>query len=98
MTTYKILMYISVYLMIINLYGLILMWTDKKSAESGRWRIAEKQLILVGLIGGAPGAMAGMLMFRHKTKHKRFYIGLPVILLIQWTVVILGLFYKVNWA
>lgn len=88
MLTYKVLMYLSLYLMIINFYGFIIMWTDKKYAKSGKWRIAEKQLMLVGVLGGVPGTMAGMLIFRHKTQHKKFYLGLPVILLIQWILVI----------
>jgi len=98
MISYKALMYISVYLVVVNIYALILMWTDKRSAESGKWRIAEKQLFLVGILGGVPGAMAGMLLFRHKTKHKRFYIGLPAILLIQWLIGIGALVYRIYYT
>lgn len=93
MITYNILAYLSVYLMVINLYGLIIMWTDKRYAKSGKWRIAEKQLMFIGLLGGGPGTMAGMLIFRHKTQHKKFYLGLPLILLTQWMIVIVALIY-----
>lgn len=93
MITNKVLMYISVYLLIINIFGFTIMCIDKKYAKSGKWRIAEKQLIFIGILGGVPGAMAGMLVFRHKTQHKKFYFGLPIILFIQWILLIIALVY-----
>lgn len=98
MISYRALMYLGVYLLCVNIYGLILMWIDKRSAESGKWRIAEKQLFLVGILGGVPGAMAGMLLFRHKTKHKRFYVGLPAMLLVQWLIGMGALVYWIYYA
>lgn len=56
---------------------------DKRRAKNGGWRVPEKTLFLFAAIGGSPGALAGMWMFRHKTKHKSFTIGLPAILLVQ---------------
>lgn len=60
-----------------------LMGIDKHRAKRGRWRIREKTLFLVAFLGGTPGAMLGMRVFRHKTLHKRFAWGLPALLLLQ---------------
>ena len=73
-----------VYLLIVNLIALFLMWRDKRLAkkENAR-RIPEKTLFLSALLGGSVGAIAGMQLFRHKTKHWYFVVGMPVILLAQ---------------
>lgn len=71
------------YLLIINAAGLLLMLIDKRRAKKNLWRIPEKTLITVALIGGSIGAYAGMKLFRHKTKHSKFYIGIPVIIALQ---------------
>lgn len=68
------------YLLIINAAGFLLMLVDKHRAKKNLWRIPEKTLMTVVLIGGSLGAMAGMYTFRHKTKHPKFFIGIPVIL------------------
>lgn len=96
MITYKGLMWIGIYLIGINLYAWLLMWFDKRSAEAGKWRIAEKQLAIAAALGGVPGALAGMVMFRHKTKHRSFYIGLPILMLLQTVGVIVLLIFLVN--
>ncbi len=72
-----------VYLSIINALGLILMLADKRKAQKNRWRIPEKTLLSVALLGGSIGTIAGMRFFHHKTKHPTFSIGLPVILAVQ---------------
>lgn len=72
-----------VYLIIINALSFLLMLIDKQKAKKDRWRIPEKTLIAVALLGGSLGGIAGMKLFRHKTKHPKFYIGLPVILAVQ---------------
>ena len=77
---YRILL---VYLLLINAIGFLLMLVDKYKAKRNLWRIPEKTLIGVAVIGGSIGAIAGMNLFRHKTKHAKFYIGLPVILALQ---------------
>jgi len=59
------------------------MLVDKKRAIKNQWRISEKALINISIIGGSIGMLAGMSTFRHKTKHKKFTIGIPVILVIQ---------------
>ena len=72
-----------VYLLLVNAAGFLLMLVDKIKARKNLWRIPEATLMGVAVIGGSIGAIAGMNLFRHKTKHAKFYIGLPVILAIQ---------------
>ena len=74
---------ITIYLILINATGLLLMLTDKHRAKRGAWRIPEATLMGIAWAGGSIGAIAGMYLFRHKTKHPKFYIGLPMILLLQ---------------
>lgn len=76
-------MILYLYLIAINIIGLIMMGVDKSKAKNHQWRIPEKTLILVAVIGGSLGSIIGMHTFRHKTKHAKFYIGLPLILIIQ---------------
>ncbi|MBE5913130.1 MAG: DUF1294 domain-containing protein [Pseudobutyrivibrio ruminis] len=71
------------YLVIANIAGLAVMGIDKAKAIKGAWRIPEKTLFLVSLIGGSIGTWAGMYLFHHKTKHWYFVIGMPAILIIQ---------------
>lgn len=72
-----------IYLLIINALSFLLMLIDKQKAKKDCWRIPEKTLIIVALLGGSLGAIAGMKLFRHKTKHPKFSVGLPVILAVQ---------------
>lgn len=76
-------MIIICYLLFINLTAFILMGADKRRARMHRWRIPEKTLFLAALLGGSPGAIAGMYTFRHKTRHWYFVVGMPLILLLQ---------------
>ena len=76
------------YLLIINVIGLLAMFIDKRKAIKGSWRIPEKSLILIALLGGGVGTIIGMYWFRHKTKKLRFTIGFPVILLTEIIVII----------
>ena len=69
------------------------MLVDKYKAKRNLWRIPEATLMGVAAIGGSIGAIAGMNLFRHKTKHAKFYIGLPVILVLQIMAVICIVFY-----
>ena len=71
------------YLLIINAVGFVLMLADKHKARRGRWRIPEATLMGVAMIGGSIGSIAGMYLVRHKTKHLKFSLGLPVILILQ---------------
>lgn len=72
-----------IYLVVMNLIGIYVMWLDKRKAIKGAWRIPEKMLFLVSLLGGSIGTWAGMYLFRHKTKHWYFVIGMPLILILQ---------------
>lgn len=73
--------YVIIYLVIINLIAFFAMWLDKRKAKRGAWRIPENSLMVLAVIGGSIGAIAGMYTFRHKTKKLRFTIGFPVILI-----------------
>lgn len=74
---------ILAYFIVMNLLGIVLMAMDKQKAIRHQWRVSEKTLFLVALLGGSIGAWAGMYLFRHKTKKWYFRIGIPVILLVQ---------------
>lgn len=72
-----------IYLLIINAAGFLLMLVDKFKAKKNLWRIPEATLMGVAAIGGSIGSLAGMYTFRHKTKHPKFTVGIPVILVLQ---------------
>lgn len=79
---------VFVYGLVINVAAFLLYGVDKKRAIKGQWRISEKTLLGVAAIGGSLGALLGMYCFRHKTKHWRFRILLPLFLLLQMGIVI----------
>ena len=70
-------------LVVMNLLGYISMWSDKRRAITGKYRISEKTLFIIALLGGSIGSILGMNQFRHKTKHWYFKYGMPLILIIQ---------------
>lgn len=72
-----------VWLLVTNLAGFIQMFVDKRRAQRDKWRIPEKRLFLVAAVGGSIGSILGMQVFRHKTKHRSFVIGMPAILVTQ---------------
>ena len=74
---------IPVYLFLVNALGFILMLVDKWKAKKNKWRIPEKTLMIVAVIGGSIGSLLGMYTFRHKTQHPKFTIGIPFILALQ---------------
>ena len=83
--------YVIIYFVAINIIGFFAMLIDKEKAKRGSWRIPEKSLFMITFLGGGVGTIAGMYLFRHKTKKLRFTIGFPVILfteiglIIYWT-------------
>lgn len=82
--SYNIAMKIAlVYLAVINFIAFGLMGADKRRAQKHRWRIAEHTLFAVALAGGSVGAILGMYLWHHKTKHWYFVLGMPLILFLQ---------------
>ena len=79
----KMLIIVAVYLIVVNIIALCMFAADKNKAQAHKWRIPEKALFLIAIIGGSIGAIAGMYIFRHKTKHWYFVIGMPLILILQ---------------
>ncbi|GFI23516.1 hypothetical protein IMSAGC011_02305 [Lachnospiraceae bacterium] len=74
---------VVLYFIIINIIGFVIMGIDKRKAIKKRWRIRESTLFLIAFVGGSIGAILGMRIFHHKTKHWYFVYGIPLILLIQ---------------
>lgn len=71
------------YLITINALAFLLMLIDKQKARKRKWRISEATLLWSAALGGSVGALAGMYCFRHKTRHKKFTVGVPLILVAQ---------------
>ena len=71
------------YLIGINVLTFLVYGIDKRRARKDRWRIPEDTLIWLAIVGGSVGALLAMYLFRHKTRHNKFRIGVPVILLVQ---------------
>lgn len=74
---------ILLYLLIINAVGFLLMLVDKLKAKKNLWRIPEATLLTAAALGGSIGCLIGMYTVRHKTKHLKFTIGVPLILIAQ---------------
>lgn len=75
------------YLIVINIVSFITMYIDKRKAETHEWRIPEARLFLLAALFGSIGVLAGMKVFRHKTKHTEFVLGIPCIIIIQVIIV-----------
>ena len=71
------------YLLAINIATFFLYGIDKYKARKGKWRISEATLLMMAVIGGSIGAWAGMRLWHHKTMHKKFKYGIPVIIIFQ---------------
>ena len=67
----------------LNLITFIIYGIDKFKAKKAKWRISEATLLLLAVIGGSIGAWLGLQVWRHKTQHKKFFIGIPMILTLQ---------------
>ena len=72
-----------IYVLVINIIGFLAMGIDKAKAKVGAWRIPEKTLLSMAVLGGAIGVWIGMETFRHKTKHWYFKYGMPFIFILQ---------------
>ena len=71
------------YLLAVNITSFLLYGIDKYKAKKGRWRISEATLLLMAVIGGSIGAWGGMRIWHHKTMHKKFKYGIPIIIILQ---------------
>lgn len=78
------LIYFIIYIIIINLIAIIVMKYDKKQAIKDGYRISEKTLFIVSLLLGSIGIYIGMYAFKHKTKHAKFTVGIPIIIIINF--------------
>lgn len=81
-----------IYFFIINLFAIFLMKYDKVKAINNQYRVSEKTLFLIALILGGIGIYIGMYLFRHKTKHVKFTVGIPLIILLN----ILTIYYLIS--
>lgn len=81
-----------IYILIINLFAIFLMKYDKVKAINNQYRISEKTLFLIALILGGVGIYIGMYLFRHKTKHVKFTVGIPLIIILN----ILTIYYLIS--
>jgi uncharacterized membrane protein YsdA (DUF1294 family) len=75
--------YFLLYLLLINAAAFLLMLVDKLKARNNRWRIPERTLLGAALLGGSIGALMGMYTMHHKTRHLKFTLGVPAILIAQ---------------
>lgn len=72
-----------IYIITINIITFLAMWIDKRKAQKGKWRISEKALFTLVLLGGGLGGIIGMYTFRHKTKKMSFVVGFPLIFILE---------------
>lgn len=87
---YKLLI---IYLALINLVGFVSMGRDKRSAAARRARTPERRLLAYAWLGGSLGSIFGMAVFRHKTRHLKFRLGLPLILILQLAIIAAAVIY-----
>lgn len=83
-----------IYLAVMNVAGFFLMGIDKGRARRHSWRIPEATLFLMALLGGSVGVHAAMYVFRHKTRHISFVVGIPAIFILQVALMIFLLYYS----
>ncbi len=85
--------YIFIYLIVVSLISVFITVHDKKAAKKGKRRIPEKVLMLFSALGGSVAMLITMKKIRHKTKHKKFMIGIPIIIFIQIAILFLYLYF-----
>ncbi len=91
-------MAILIYFVFINILAFSLYGADKWKAKRGNWRVSESTLLLFALLGGSVGALLAMRIFRHKTKHKKFTIGVPAICILQLSLLLWLFYVKLNYT
>lgn len=82
---------LALYLTTANAVAFVTYGIDKLKAKKSKWRIPEATLLLMAICGGSIDAWLGMKAFHHKTMHKKFYIGIPVIIILQLALAVWGL-------
>lgn len=85
---------LAIYLTLINALGLVLMYLDKQYSRKKMWRIPERALMTVAALGGSLGSLVGMYLFRHKTKHRKFTVGVPLFLILHLALLALLILYR----
>ncbi len=85
---------LAIYLTLINALGLVLMYLDKQYSRKKMWRIPERTLMTVAALGGSLGSLVGMYLFRHKTKHRKFTVGVPLFLILHLALLALLILYR----
>lgn len=85
--------YLLPYLLTVNAAAFLLMLIDKEKAKKRKYRIPEDTLMGIAILGGSLGAWFGMKVFRHKTQHKKFALGIPLIIGVQVLITLIGLSY-----
>lgn len=83
---------VSIYFLIINVIAFLSFGFDKWRARTHGWRIKEGSLLLLAILGGGIGSLLGMYLFRHKTSKKKFSLGIPIIIILNWAL----LFYNIK--
>ena len=81
-------LYIGIYLAAVNLLAIVLTGYDKSAARRGSRRISERTLLLVSTVGGSVAMLVTMRLIRHKTKHAKFMVGIPAIIVLQVAAVV----------
>ncbi|TSB48602.1 DUF1294 domain-containing protein [Alkalicoccobacillus porphyridii] len=86
-------MFVIIYVVFINLFGFFSMYRDKQLAIKQQRRVPERKLINIAIIGGSVGSFIAMRMFRHKTRHTTFSVGLPLLVMLHLGILLFILFY-----
>lgn len=81
------------YFITVNVLGLVLFGIDKWKAKHDKWRISEATLLSVTVIGGSIGAWVGMKVWHHKTMHKKFKYGIPLVMVLQFALLLFTLYW-----
>ena len=81
--------YLIIYIITINILSFVMFGIDKWKAKKRKYRISEKTLLSVAIIGGGIGALIAMYIFHHKTKHPKFYVGIPIFMCVQVVTIII---------
>lgn len=81
-------LFAGIYVIVLSIFAFAVMGVDKRRAIKNEWRISEKMLLLTAFFGGGIGSLLGMAVFRHKTKHKKFTVGVPLLTVLSYSLII----------